>query len=506
VTISFHEEFDVVVVGFGFAGGTAALAAADRGARVLLIEKMPDPGGISICAGGGMRIARSADDAFAYLKATNAGATPDDVLRVFAEHMTTLGDYIHELAKVCNGKVVERDLPGNYPLPGYQTFRAIEIESIPGFDQHQTYPHARVRRNGVKLFKALEDNVRQRGIEVRLASPAERLLTGEGGEITGIRVRGAEGARNIKARRGVVLACGGFEASPEMQRQYWQFYPVSPAAGLGNTGDGIRMAQAVGADLWHMWHFHGSYGFRLPGHPLGIRIKQLPTWIPGSPVPDIKMPWIVLSKSGRRFMNEYAPYAQDTGQRPLDFFDTITQSFPYVPAHVVLDDAGRKLYPLGNFICNDRSVETYEWSKDNLKEVESGLLRKADSVAELARLLGVAGAVLEDSVARWNAQCDSGQDDEFGRPAVTMMPIRTPPFYCGEVWPVVSNTQGGPVHDSRQRILNPFGEPIPRLYEAGELGSIWGHLYISGGNLAECFITGRIAGREAADCAAWDGA
>jgi predicted oxidoreductase len=78
------------------------------------------------------------------------------------------------------------------------------------------------------------------------------------------------------------------------------------------------------------------------------------------------------------------------------------------------------------------------------------------------------------------------------------VPIATPPFYFGEVWPVVSNTQGGPVHDERQRVLDPFGEPIPGLYVAGELGSIWGYLYLSGGNLAECFITGRIAGEVAA--------
>ena len=66
----------------------------------------------------------------------------------------------------------------------------------------------------------------------------------------------------IKARRAVVLACGGFEANPEMQRQYWQEKPVLNAAYMGNTGDGILMAQAVGAALWHMWHYHGVYGFK----------------------------------------------------------------------------------------------------------------------------------------------------------------------------------------------------------------------------------------------------
>ena len=85
-----------------------------------------------------------------------------------------------------------------------------------------------------------------------------------------------------------------------------------------------------------------------------------------------------------------------------------------------------------------------------------------------------------------------------------MLPIIKPPFLIGEVWPVVSNTQGGPVHDERQRVLNSYGEAIPRLYEAGELGSIWGHLYLGGSNLAECFVTGRRAGREAAREACWD--
>ena len=112
--------------------------------------------------------------------------------------------------------------------------------------------------------------------------------------------------------------------------------------------------------------------------------------------------------------------------------------------------------------------------------------------------------MLKATLDRWNAQCASGADDDFGRLAATMAPIKTPPFYFGEVWPIVSNTQGGPVHDARQRVLDPFREPIPRLYEAGELGSIWGHLYLCGGNLSECLITGRIAGNEAARLEPWD--
>ena len=79
-----------------------------------------------------------------------------------------------------------------------------------------------------------------------------------------------------------------------------------------------------------------------------------------------------------------------------------------------------------------------------------------------------------------------------------MVPIRRAPFTYAPVWPIVSNTQGGPVHDARQRVLDPAGAPIAGLYAAGECGSVFGHLYMSGGNIAECFVGGRIAGRAAA--------
>ncbi|MCK5622761.1 MAG: FAD-binding protein, partial [Alphaproteobacteria bacterium] len=140
----------------------------------------------------------------------------------------------------------------------------------------------------------------------------------------------------------------------------------------------------------------------------------------------------------------------------------------------------------------------FAWSEDNMAEVELGILRRAESVEEMADAMGLDGAELRDSLDRWNAACAAGADPDFGRQRATMMPIEKPPFLFGQVWPIVANTQGGPVHDTSQRVLNPFGEPIPGLYAAGELGSVFGHLYMSGGNLAECFIGGRIAGREAA--------
>lgn len=503
---TFDEIYDVVVVGFGYAGGVAAIDAHDAGAKVLLIEKMNAPGGISICAGGGIRLSKNRDSALSYFEATNDGTTPRHVHEAFVDEMMGLEDYVQDLAKVNDGEIVRIDRQGNYPFPGHDEMYFLEIGEIPGFDGITAYPSARSHRNGTKLFKVLHDNVNERGIEVRLSTAAQRLITDNGNEVRGLWVDGPDGRKAIGARRGVILACGGFEANYEMQRQYWQVHPVITAAFRGNTGDGIQMALDVGADLWHMWHYHGSYGFRHPDpdYPFSIRVKRLPDWTPTVQEPEVEMAWILVDKGGKRFMNEYVPYAQDTGHRPLDHYDPATMSFPYVPCHMIVDEVGRKRYPLGTTIFNDTEIEPYFWSDDNQKEIDNGILRKADTLDELAKLLDCDAATLKATIDKWNAACESGHDEDFSRSPKTMMPIKEPPFYTGTIWPVVSNTQGGPVHDERYRVVNPYGEPIPRLFEAGECGGIWGFLYCGGANLTECFVGGRIAGREAASMSPWN--
>ena len=498
----FDEIVDVVVAGFGFAGGVAAIEAHDHGAKVLVLEKMPDPGGISICSHGAVCSTRKPDGAFAYLKATNAGRTDDAVLRALADGMTELEAYVKKLAAPLGAEFMIRERGGNYPLPGEDSFYYTQITSIPNFDAGQAYPQVKGRPAGPMVFYVLQRNVQERGIEVRLGTPVRDLIrTGER-EVAGVVVETPDGrAVRVGARRGVVLACGGFEGNAEMQRQHWQMTPVFPAANRGNTGDGIRMSQALGAKLWHMWHFHGSYGFRHPDpevFPYGIRVKRFPDWIPGKESRAVvQTPWIIVDRTGRRFMNEMPPYVQDTGARPFEHFDPVTQSFPRIPSILIFDDVGRRRFPMGNPAYNDRTMK-FAWSRDNLKEVELGILKTDETIPGLARKLGVDPDALEATMDRWNRFAAARKDDDFGRPAGTMMKIQRPPYFAGEVWPVVSNTQGGPVHDARQRIIDVEDKPIPRLYAAGELGSSFGHLYLAGGNIAECFVTGRIAGREAA--------
>jgi succinate dehydrogenase/fumarate reductase flavoprotein subunit len=425
--------------------------------------------------------------------------------------MQELPDYFGKLSRACGATIDRRQADGNYPFAGTKTFGYVSIEHVPGFDAEQSYPFVSSyvpihRAAGVRLFKVLDDNVRSRRLRVMLATPARQLITGTQGEIRGLTAERAGQMIAIRARRAVVLACGGFEANADMQRQFWQEKPVLNAAYMGNTGDGIVMAQAVGAALWHMWHYHGVYGFKHPDadYPFGIRPKRLPDWIPGEAArSDVKVPWIIVDRLGRRYMNEYQPYTQDTSWRAMALLDGAAMSYPRIPSYMIMDEPGRGTYPIVSPTFNDRRFK-FTWSETTLRELESRILRKCNSTAELAAAMNVREQVLAATIADWNAACDGGEDSLHGRPATSMLKIATPPFYCAEVWPVCSNTHGGPVHDAEQRVLNAFGSPIPRLFAAGELGGVFGHLYISGGNLAECFVGGWTAGRNAARLAAWE--
>lgn len=507
------DEFDVAVVGYGYAGAVAAIEACDAGASVVLLEKMSFPGGISICSGGNIRIADDADKAYTYLRATCAGTTPDDVLKVLATGMTEVPVYFKQLAESVGASVDGRPAPGNYPFPGVDidTFGYISIDEMPDFDAARDCPNVSSylpphRAAGMRLFKVLEENITKRDITVRMNSPAGRLITDGDGVVCGLVCETENGPRSIKARNAVILACGGFESSPEMQRQFWQEKPVLPVAFKGNTGDGIRMAQSVGADIWHMWHYHGTYGVKHPDpdYPYGVRVKRLPDWVPGRGAREgVMVPWIIVDRNGRRYMNEYQPYTQDTSQRPMAPIDTITQSYPRIPSILIMDSETYGTYPLCAPTFNDPDL-TFDYSPEALKELEDRILMKAETLEELAAALDIKVRVLKETLDRWNAACEAGEDEEFGRPPTSMMKIGKPPFYYADIWPLVQNTHGGPVHNLKQEIVNPFGEPIPRLYAAGELGGVFGHLYLAGGNLAECFVGGWISGREAASLEPWE--
>jgi succinate dehydrogenase/fumarate reductase flavoprotein subunit len=485
------DGYDVVVAGLGFAGAMAALAAHDAGARVAVFEKGDRFGGVSILSGGGCVGGTDFERCLAYLKRTCLGTTPDDVLEAFARGMAQLPAAMKAFAAEVGFDTITTPTPARYPFPGAEQLVVTYVtrnEHYPGF------PFLRGERAGATLFWVIAQQLARRpGIEVFYETPVRELVIDEAGGVTGVVVETPGGRRSVAARRGVVLATGGFEHDREMLRQHLPLPEVSAIGPTTHTGDGVRMAQKAGAGLWHMWLVHGSYGFHVPGLPVAVRHTFDAYQDPTRP-----MPWIALDQAGRRFMNEYPPAVQDTPIRPLEYYDADLQAFPRVPCYLVFDEEGRALGPIGRTVASSSAIE-FTWSQDNLREIESGLIRRAGTLAELAERIGVEPELLQASVDEWNRGCEGSGDPQFHRPLGTMMPIRTPPYYAVPAWPLISNTQGGPVHDPQQRVVDSFGQPIPGLFAAGELGSIFGHLYLLGGNLSECFIGGQTAGREAAE-------
>jgi predicted oxidoreductase len=147
-------------------------------------------------------------------------------------------------------------------------------------------------------------------------------------------------------------------------------------------------------------------------------------------------------------------------------------------------------------------VERYDWSADNGAELAKGWIKQAETITALAQTIGLSPAVLEETVTRWNAHCRAGADADFGRTKM-LSPIQEAPFYAVELSPSMLNTQGGPKRNARAQIVRPDGSPIPRLYSAGELGSIYSYLYQGTGNIGECLSFGHIAGRNAAAEQPW---
>jgi succinate dehydrogenase/fumarate reductase flavoprotein subunit len=482
-------ECDVVIAGYGYAGAIAAMAAHDAGREVAIFEKMPHFGGNSILSGGSVVVARAYEPALAYLRRTTMGTTDDELLQTFARGMVELPTTLRRLAAEVGFEMVETREGPTYPFEGGEALYTVHVTRN---EKYQGFSWAKGLKAGGTLFWVVSENVAKRDIDVRYEAPVRELVRGEDGEVRGV-VAELGGKRvRVAARRGVVLATGGFEHNERLRQHFLQIQGTISMSPLGNTGDGIMMAQKAGAALWHMWHVHGGYGFRVPDLPVAVRHT-----FSGFRDSERPMPWIAVDRFGRRFMDEYPPAPQDTGMRPLEYYDPDIQDYPRIPAYLVFDEQGRKLGPIGQVKSNDERI-TFEWSEDNLAEVAAGYVKRAETLKDLARLLGIEPENLTESVERWNRFCREGADRDFRRPRGTMMPLETPPFYCSEAWPIITNTQGGPIHNTRQQIVDPYGTPISRLYSAGEMGSMFGHLYLLAGNNAECFIGGQIAGWNAA--------
>ncbi|MGN1149848.1 MAG: FAD-binding protein [Sutterella sp.] len=490
------READVVILGYGGAGASAAITAHDAGAKVVIFEKMAQGGGNTAVSSGGMMIPNNEERAYTYLAKTYtfANSEIDEVqLRAFVKEAMKSKDFLMSLAP--DQKLY---------IYGYAGF-----QSIPESDAIEKWrfrtPAGQKVRGGDVLFNNYRHAVETvRNIPVVYNARALKLIQ-ENGEVLGawIEINGKKEA--VKAKRGVVLATGGYEWDDVLLQNHTMGKEFHRLGAPGNTGDGVRMAQAAGADLWHMNALSCPLGLVVPGLKTALQVNMLAA------------SYFYVDQDGKRFCCEKMD--NHTCIYAVNFLDAIKHRYPRIPCYVVFDEKARQRGPIVGGATSGYAInrENYKWSKDNSAEIEKGVIVSAPTIEELAKKIGVPAENLAATLKKWNTDIAAGADKEFGRPLkkkgkVTMegreaplisAPFDDGPYYAAKLWPTLLNTQGGPRRNQFGQVLNPFKEPIPRLYSAGELGSMWGHIYQGACNNSEACVIGRIAGRTAAGEKPW---
>jgi succinate dehydrogenase/fumarate reductase flavoprotein subunit len=426
-----------------------------------------------------------AEGAFKYWYATIGPATSEKICRVAAE-------------EACKNTAWLDEMGIKYGKP----FNNTEFPNMPGHSSMTSYhpsgssaksPPTEGAQGGI-WFDALDEHRRNRGIEVLYNTPATELIQDpETKEIRGVLAASQGQTITVKAKKAVILCTGDFSYNQDMIKNYLRPYPMKFCGWKYNTGDGIVMALKVGARLWHMNQVCGYFCIDVPEYDSAYACFG------GEP-----NSWVFVDRYGRRFANEDERMSHNFWEytTPMDW-DNL--GFLRVPSYMVFDDARRTAQAIGRSVTSWFPVElggNVPWSSDNLAELEKGWIKKGDTVEELAEAIGgnMDASLLRQTIDTWNAACQTGVDAEYGRRSRTLTPIATPPYYAVTLMPGGICTMGGPERNEKCQVLGHDGEPIPRLYEAGDLGGIFGHAYGAfGGNIGVLVMAhGRIAGRNAA--------
>ena len=505
-------ESEVVIVGYGGAGAVAAITAHDAGVRTLILEKNSSdlPGKTrhtpsTRIAGGGWYSPVDIDGAIEYMKGmfrVSNEASPEhlDMLPVFAKYLSQNQDFMKKMAaesqKFSGFQVTIQDAapafkPDHPELPGADSTLCFDIKA----DNY---------RPGAALFRILSDAIQSRKIPILWETPALHLVS-EGGEVRGVIARHQGKEIKIKVSRAVILTCGGFEFNEWMKQNYLRAYPAFFTGNPASTGDGINMSMELGANLWHMNNTSWRCVMKYPEFESGFSTQLHETAS------------IFINKFGNRFANER--FKMHTFGYELTNYDCYAMAYPKVPFYWIFDEKRRKMASLTmnrsginappGGVMGDRF---YQWDADNTREIERGWIMKSSTIEGLVKQIQadpdnnglLTTGALPATVKKYNNFCKAGEDQDFHKAAEWLQPIEDAPYYAVKLWPGGPNTQGGPQRNSRAQILRVDRNPIPRLYAAGELGSVWGMMYQGGGNIAECIAFGRIAGANASAEKAWE--
>jgi len=551
------EEVDVLVIGSGAGGMTAAIAAADAHVKVLVVEKSNEYGGTSATSGGGIWIPNSPigkqaglqdseDEAFAYLRPQSAPNVPDELIRAYVRRAPEMLAWLHERTPVRYLAVPYPDyhveFPGgkmglrtHLPMPfdgrllGDDILKlrapspAASLFGVINWRFEETYtlllrpkgwkrtlgrmfwrylsdiPHRfrSIKDRSLSLGNALVGGLRlalkQRNVPIRLETGLVEILR-DNGRVSGAMVEQNGRRLRIRARKGVVLAAGGFERNAELRRKYLPGPddPTMSGSQINNTGDAILAAERIGAALRNMQSTWSAPVFRVPGEARA-RLSTIERALPGC---------IIVNQAGKRYLNEAASY-HVVGRQMVanDKPGAGTQ-----PSWVIFDHEFRHKYPMGPLL----PLVPDALQAPGVRKI----LRKASTIEGLAGKIGVPAAALAATVERFNADARIGVDSEFDRggpaydrmygdprvqPNPTLAPIVKAPFYAFPIYGGDIGTNGGIVTDENARVLDTEGRPIQGLYAVGNnAASVMGESYPGAGvTLGPAMTFGYVAGRHA---------
>jgi len=560
-------EADVVCVGYGGAGATAAITACDEGASVIVIEKTPSLAqlgvvsdgtpNMSISGGGGtthisdgsITAVNDATLGAIHMNALSDGATPMDVCSAWANEIYHLPEWMARMG-------VPMSWTLSTPSPEYPALvgsSSIIGGSVVGYGpvlfqsldkQVQARPRIQVLFN--TTAKELIQNPISKEILGVVAYPTDMSLYSEpdfqcpitntnsysgSGSLTGNQPPVTTTTTTtttttsstvplgtpiyIKANKAVALTTGGFMYNEAMKLNFLRLYPFVSYSWKFNTGDGITMAQKAGAALWHT---NFVIGRPTPWYPQNW--PGVAGYIGGYPSANN---WILVDKYGNRFENEKALPSHSQLMMMGDY-DGRKCEYIRVPVYVICDSTAIKAGPVGSSFSGAATLPAAlgggykQWSLDNSVEIAKGWIQQGPDIPTLvANLLKDTPASLyagikpvidptitAASVSAYNAACAAGVDTQFGTLKAYLAPIQTAPFYGWPLWPGCSDNPGGPQRNANAQVVDPDGNPIPRLYAAGSNGCVLGLLYTRGGGfLTDAMVFGQIAGRHMAAESPW---
>ena len=467
---------DVVVVGMGLAGVTASMSALDQGATVVAVEKAGAAGGSSKYSGGFITgVGTEQQQAVGYDldvdgymdyfnsctdQSVKTDETDRDAVRAMIER--SAGD-IKFLEEHGIGITGPDGFGGDFLVWHYPATRTSAFAGAAGGADH--------------IVAGMDYLDAQENFSIYYNTPATSILTDDSGAITGVLCERDDGSTLTVNAKSVVLSCGGWAASPELMERFCPDFPsewILPytTAAMTDTGDGITMAEALGAAVYEDgWWMDLAIGVDPGGYT---------TYFPDTLNGLINYAnYFVVDGEGTRVFNVNALY----GPRSIAFADAMERT--------------GKIFSIFTAEGFENGIAFIEENG----RVDDKNIYKADTLEELAEKTGMDVENFTAQVARYNEMCANGVDEDMGQ--TTLIPIGEGPYYAVSVKTITMGTIGGLKTNDDNQVLSTDGTPIEGLYGAGELinGKYFNQVYVSGCAQLLCSDSGIVAGAAAADYA-----